>query len=168
VIARVAAEAEVGAEPRARAEAEVEAEAEAAAKEAEVERLPRYVTDTHPLVWHLRRSRRLSSGAREIFRRADRGEAEIVLPAMVVVEVMYLAERHRIPTRLAEVIRLVRTSTNYRVQPLDEAVILEAQALPETVELHDRLIAATAKLLDAPLITKDEVLRQLSAIRCIW
>ncbi len=47
-------------------------------------------------------------------------------------------------------------------------MILEAQALPSTIELHDRLIAATAKALDVPLITKDEVLQRISQIQTLW
>ncbi len=81
------------------------------------DRPPRYVTDTHPLVWHLRRSKRLRPKARALFQQADRGQAQIIIPAMALVEVMYLTERNRIPTQLAEVIHLVRSSTNYRVQP---------------------------------------------------
>ncbi len=74
---------------------------------------PRYTTDTHPLVWHLRRSRRLSAKAQACFQAADLGQAQIIIPTMVLVEVMYLAEHNRITTQLNEVLTLVRTSTNY-------------------------------------------------------
>lgn len=131
-------------------------------------RLHRYATDTHPLVWHLRKSVRLSAQARFCFRAADRGRAQIVIPAMVLVEVMYLAERNRITTQLVEIITLVKTSTNYLIVPLDEAVIAVAQTLPATIELHDRLIAATAKALNVPLITGDEVLQKVQEIETIW
>ena len=127
-------------------------------------RLHRYATDTHPLVWHLRKSVRLSAKARSCFRAADRGRAQIVIPAMVLVEVMYLAERNRITTQLVEIITLVKTSTNYLIVPLDETVIAVAQTLPATIELHDRLIAATAKALNVPLITGDEVLQKVQEV----
>jgi len=130
--------------------------------------LPCYVTDTHPFVWHLRRSKRLRPKARALFEQADQGQAQIVIPAMVLVEVMYLAEHNRITTQLAEVMELIKASTNYLIRPLDEVIISEAQNLPGTIELHDRLIVATAKALHVPLITKDEALRQLAVVQTIW
>ncbi len=129
---------------------------------------PRYTTDTHPLVWHLRRSRRLSAKAQACFQAADLGQAQIIIPTMVLVEVMYLAEHNRITTQLNEVLTLVRTSTNYLIAPLDEAIVTVAQTLPITVELHDRLIAATAKALNLPLITKDEILQNTQGLETSW
>lgn len=130
--------------------------------------LPCYATDTHPLVWHLRRSKRLRPKARALFEQTDQGQAQIIIPAIVFVEVMYLAEHNRITTQLFEVTELIKISTNYLIRPLDEVIIAEAQTLARTIELHDRLIAATAKALGVPLITKDEELRRLSVIQTIW
>ncbi len=130
--------------------------------------LPRYVTDTHPLVWHLRRSRRLSTQARALFQQADQGQAQIVIPAMVLVEVMYLAEHNRITAHFVDVIQLVHSSTNYLIQPLDETIVAAAQQVPNQIELHDRLIAATAIVLHLPLITKDEALRKATVLQTIW
>jgi len=87
---------------------------------------------------------------------------------MVLVEVMYLAEHNRITTQFADVIQLVRSSTNYFIQPLDESIVAVAQKLPHQIELHDRLIAATAVGLGVPLITKDEALRKIATIQAIW
>lgn len=129
---------------------------------------PRHATDTHPLVWHLRKSRRLGSQARSCFRNADLGQTQIIIPAMVLVEVMCLAEHNRIVTQLAEVLNLLKESVNYLIVPLDEEIVAVAQTLPNTIELHDRLIAATAKALDIPLITKDEALQEISEIKAVW
>lgn len=38
----------------------------------------------------------------------------------------------------------------------------------EVSELHDKIIVATAKLLDTPLITKDAVLADLKTIATVW
>ena len=35
-------------------------------------------------------------------------------------------------------------------------------------ELHDKIIVATAKYLELPLITKDTTIQKLSTIRTIW
>jgi PIN domain nuclease of toxin-antitoxin system len=47
-----------------------------------------YVTDTHPLVWLLEGGPRLSKTARDAFGDA---EAQIVIPAIVLVEIKFLA-----------------------------------------------------------------------------
>ena len=38
----------------------------------------------------------------------------------------------------------------------------------EVSELHDKIIAATARLLDVPLITKDALLRNIDNLKIIW
>jgi PIN domain nuclease of toxin-antitoxin system len=43
--------------------------------------------------------------------------------------------------------------------------MFELRAIPE---LHDKIIVSTAKYLDLPLITKDEVLRNLSSLKTVW
>jgi predicted nucleic acid-binding protein len=59
-----------------------------------------YVADTHALIWHLTADAQLSATCREIFEAADRGEAKLWIPGIVVVETVYLAERARFPTSL--------------------------------------------------------------------
>lgn len=60
-----------------------------------------YVTDTHGLIWHLTASDQLSATCRAIFEAADRGEAKIWIPSIVLVETVYLAEKARFPSALA-------------------------------------------------------------------
>ena len=55
--------------------------------------MTRYVTDTHALVWHLQSNPHLSETARGIFRDADTGNNQILVPSIVLVEMVYLAER---------------------------------------------------------------------------
>ena len=50
--------------------------------------MSRYVTDTHAFVWHLQSSAKLSQRARTIFREADAGANEIVVPRIVLVELV--------------------------------------------------------------------------------
>jgi hypothetical protein len=41
-------------------------------------------------------------------------------------------------------------------------------AIKEVPELHDKIIASTAKYLEVPIITKDRTLQNLPSIRTIW
>jgi len=61
-----------------------------------------------------------------------------------------------------------RKHLNYLVYPLDEEVILSCQDVKEVTEPHDRIIVATAKLLNARLITKDEKIRNSKIVETIW
>jgi len=53
----------------------------------------RWVTDTHAFLWHLYNAKRLSAKVRSIFSEADSGEDQIFIPAIVLVEIIYLSEK---------------------------------------------------------------------------
>ncbi len=129
---------------------------------------PFYVSDTHPLVWYLADDSRLGSNARAVFDRADSGEATIIVPAVVLAEALYLAERERIKAKVEQIFGMVDSALNYRVYPLDLPIIEEAWELRKLTEIHDRVIAATAKLLGFELITKDNNIRESGYVPTLW
>ena len=40
--------------------------------------------------------------------------------------------------------------------------------MKDVPELHDKIIASTAKYLESPIITKDKTLQDLSSIKTFW
>lgn len=54
--------------------------------------------------------------------------------------------------------------------PLDPPIAVAATRLPDSVPLDpaDRLIVATARLMDAELVTRDEALRAAPDVRSVW
>ena len=52
-----------------------------------------YVTDTHALLWHLLKSKRISKDASSVFEDADDGKLQIFVPSIVLVEIVYLTEK---------------------------------------------------------------------------
>jgi len=58
-----------------------------------------FTADTMALILRLER-RKLGQKAKAIFISAEKGEVEIIIPAMVLVELGYLSERKRIETSL--------------------------------------------------------------------
>lgn len=64
--------------------------------------------------------------------------------------------------------RKIQGTFNYPVYPLDEEVIIECQSIRQIAELHDRIIVATAKLLNAELITKDANIIESKMVETIW
>ena len=101
----------------------------------------------------------MPKAARSAFAAADAGRAQILVPSIVLVESVFLVQRQRVPESVLN--RLLALSdvpdTNIYVVPLDLAVARTVRDFgPSAVpELADRIIAATARTLDLPLLTTD-------------
>jgi len=134
--------------------------------------MTRYVTDTHALIWHLQSSRKLSGKARAIFRKADVGKAQIIIPSIVLVELVYLAEKGRIDTGLVDQVFALLTPVvqNYVVAPLEAQTVQALRTIRRTQipEMPDRIIAATAKQLGLSLISRDPKIRAASGLTVVW
>ena len=114
-----------------------------------------YVTDTHGFLWFLSKDEKLGKKALEIFRLCDKGKETVVIPSIVLLECLYVCEKKKIEYEFREITLKIQGSSNYPGYPLDEEVVLECQKVADIAEPHDRIIVATAKLLNAKLITKD-------------
>ncbi len=132
-----------------------------------------YVTDTHALIWHFTRDKRLSNEALRHFAAADQGDAVIYVSAMTLIEIVYLGEKARVSQTLCdEVIHLLKPSkdSSYRITPIDHAVSTAVARVPRSAvpEMPDRVIAATAYHLRLPLITKDQRIHDWKGITSVW
>ena len=116
-----------------------------------------YVTDTQGLVKFMMGKKVINNAAHQAYLSADKGEATIIIPAIVLMEVMYLFEKNRIEIGLLQTEDLME-SQNYQFEPLSFEILKTAAEIDDIPELHDRLIAATARHLDLPLITNDPVI----------
>lgn len=102
----------------------------------------------------------------KLFFSADKGESTIIIPAMVLMEVLYLFEKHRIDIDLLLTEALLK-SQNYQFEPLIMEILKTASEITDIPELHDRLIAATARYLDIPIITNDPVIRKSKFVKIL-
>lgn len=80
---------------------------------------------------------------------------------------MYLVETKKIELDYNTLISKIEVSSNFVPVSFNFQVV---KVLPEIKlrELHDRIIVATAKLLNAKLITKDEEIRNSGVVEVIW
>jgi PIN domain nuclease of toxin-antitoxin system len=127
-----------------------------------------YVADTHSFLWFLTKDERLGSKAKEIFRLCDQGREIIVIPAIVLLECLYICEKKKIDLKFKEILLKMKNTFNYITYPLDEEIVLECQNLKQFSDLHDRIVIATAKLLNAQLITKDEKIKKSKLVKTVW
>lgn len=126
-----------------------------------------YVADTMALVLHLEK-RRSSPTLKSIFDAADLGKITVHVPAMVFAEILYLSERKRITLTLAEVETHLQKFGRYRESPMSFAVVENASQITDIPELHDRLIAASAKSLNLDLITNDPKIQASQFVSTVW
>ncbi len=128
---------------------------------------PTFVIDTIGLVLHLEK-RRLQPKTSGILQKAEAEQTIIYVPAMALAEVLYLSERQKSKTSLNDVSDYLSTHPAFVEYPLNLSVIRAAQQITDIPELHDRLIAATAKALDTNLITNDLKIQASSFVQTIW
>lgn len=126
-----------------------------------------YVTDTHSLVWYFTNDGRLSSKALQSFQ-SSVNEGTIFIPAVVLAEIMYIADKGRIVLSFEETLCKIEEADNFEITPLDTEILKIAFQNGPELEMHDRLILATALFHNLPLITKDESLQTLSFVTTIW
>ncbi len=126
-----------------------------------------YVTDTHSLVWYFTGSPRLSKKALKVFDKTLE-EGSIIIPTVVLAEIMYISRKGRIKLSFAETVKKIEESENFEIAPLDLDILNTADEMDYDLEMHDRLIVATALFFDVPLITRDEVIKESGLCTVIW
>ncbi|HZD12587.1 MAG TPA: PIN domain-containing protein [Candidatus Binatus sp.] len=127
------------------------------------------MTDTHPLVWRSAGlNKRLGPAANAVYDKAESGEASIIIPSIVLAETVFIAEKRRVQLQLNSLLESFEVALNYRVYPLDFAVVKKASEMNGPGEIHDRLIVATAKHLGLELITDDREIRESGHVNTIW
>lgn len=126
------------------------------------------VVDTHPLVWYFTEDPRLSARAREFLEQAEAGAVQALVPTIVLAEIAHISERKKAPVSVHEVVTTLRQENGFAVVPFDFEVFSTMLKLPAEWELHDRVIAATARYYSASLLTKDGDLRKSEGVETIW
>jgi PIN domain nuclease of toxin-antitoxin system len=126
------------------------------------------VLDTHPIVWFLEASSRLSSKAQQAITDPS---SQVIIPSIVLAEITYLYDRKRIATPASEIRTRLIAANNVVVYPLDEQVV---DKLPTALDIHDGIIVATALLYrdvlhqEVAVVTKDEMIAASGLINVIW
>ncbi len=127
-----------------------------------------FVTDTHALLWWFVDSPKISPKASAIFEECGNGENVIFVPSIVIAEALSIFDKRRVSFNFRRLLKKVHESDNFTLVALDFPVLQKMTTLKNIPELHDKIIVATAKHLNLPIITKDETLQNIKNIKTIW
>jgi PIN domain nuclease of toxin-antitoxin system len=129
------------------------------------------VADTHAAIWLLMDEERLSKAAREAFAAAFAAGASVYVCAVSLVELAYLIERRRLAEEVWQRVcnALADPRTALEIVAIDAALAQSIRGIPaaQVPEMPDRIIAATALMLDLPLVTRDRRITA-SPVRTVW
>ncbi|MBU6157423.1 MAG: PIN domain-containing protein [Bacteroidetes bacterium] len=127
----------------------------------------KYVADTMAFILRLEK-RKMPHEIKSIFIQAENGLAEIRVPAIVFAELGYLSEKGKIDINLNDAHEYLEMNQSISVHPLSFEVIEYAFRIDDIPELHDRLIAATAKAFNVPILTNDSDIKKSLHVEAFW
>ena len=128
----------------------------------------RYVVDTHALWWYLQAPHRLTTAASTAFRLAETGNATILVPAIAVAEFYFLSIKLGQPIAPSDLLNAFDTVDGIELSDLGRAQLERLDEFSEIPEMHDRLIAAEAAALGAPVVTRDASLLAPPQVETVW
>jgi len=129
------------------------------------------VLDTHVLIWWLADPRKLSAAAARAIKRAA-GAGEVAVSSISVFEISTLVRRGRLrlTTDLDRWMKAVRSLPELVIEPVSAEIALTAGSFDSSSpgDPADRIIAATARVLNARLLSADDKLRTAAAVEVVW
>jgi PIN domain nuclease of toxin-antitoxin system len=128
------------------------------------------VLDTHAWLWWLSDPGQLSRAASAVIREAMAEDA-VMLSAISVWELAMLVDRGRLELdrRVEDFAAQTEALPFVHLVDVDRRIAIDSVALDlEHRDPADRMIAATARHLRAPLITKDARLRAWGGVETVW
>jgi len=124
-----------------------------------------YVTDTHAFIWYLLDN--LPKKVDDIFKSVEKGESTIFVPTIVLAESLHLAENKKIDLNFDDLLKKIEMNKNF-VPTSFNFQIMKILLELGIKELHDRIIIATAKILNAKLIIKDKEIKKAGIVETVW
>ena len=129
------------------------------------------VADTHTAVWYLFNNPRLSAVTRRTIEEAFRAGDQIGVSSISLVEMVYLAEKGRIPSTAVEDLMRALLDSEYPLHelPVDASIARQMASVSrdDVPDMPDRIVAATGVRYGVPVISRDGRIRA-SSIQSIW
>ena len=131
------------------------------------------VLDTHALVWWVNDSADLSETARKLINQELSSKNGVILiSAISAWEIALLVQKERLKLTMPvdDWIEAVESIQQVRFVSVDPSLAIESTRLPGTFHADpaDRMIVATARHLNLPLLTADGKIQAYTHVHTIW
>ncbi len=126
-----------------------------------------YLLDTVALVRHFAGNKNIGHKAKEILNSIETTDNNFAISSISLMEILYLSEKNRIDIDFEETVSHITSNSSYQVVDLNTEILLTASMI-KFYELHDRMILATAKWLDVPILSSDSKFGKVEGIQVIW
>ena len=131
------------------------------------------VIDTHVLVWWANQtSDKLSKTAKSQLHKAEKLDGGIIASAISAWEIAALVAKGRLVLAMdiEDWLDNVASLPGLRFLPIDRYTLVQSTRLPEPFQQDpaDRIIVATARGLNFPLITADQQILNYNHVKTIW
>lgn len=124
-----------------------------------------YVVDTHALLWYVTSDERLSRRVEKIL---DEAHHIIIVPSIVLVEAIDILEKGKVSYQIEIFLSALKSSEHYTLAPVTWEIVELYRKLNAVLDIHDRLIVATAQYWNASILTKDKEIAQYYGERVVW
>jgi len=126
-----------------------------------------YVLDTHVVIWYFIGSRRLRSGLKDKIDETRNSNGRLLVPTIVLVEALNVAEKDRVKFDFTEMYRLIREEPEFEIVSFTPEILDKTIHVQDVPELHDRIIVATARYYGACILTKDRIILESGQIQSL-
>ena len=126
-----------------------------------------FVLDTHVVIWYFIGSKRLRSVLKDKIDETRKSDGRLLVPTIVLVEALDVAEKGRVKFDFTEMYRLIREEPEFEIVSFTAEILDEAIHVQDVPELHDRIIVATARCYGACILTKDRIILQSGQIQSL-
>ena len=120
---------------------------------------PLYVVDTHVLIWYFTGSPRLNDELKSRMDEAQLQGGRLLVPTIVLAEALAVAAKGRVAFNFDRLYHYLTTDPAFEIVEFGLGVFSEVLRIKRIPEIHDRIIAATARFYGAHLLTKDGEIR---------
>lgn len=120
------------------------------------------VIDSHALFWFLSNNSKLPHKIKRPVEESDK----VIVPSIVLMGILYLLEKNKLTFKFIEFLSELKIR-KYLAYPLDLNIIAQVISVSPELEMHDRIIIATAKIFDTSLVSKDSQTKK-HYLKTVW